>query len=129
VEKLFLHFSTTNKNGGEKTMLYYDFEAGNKAYKLRINTRNTVMLEKLLGCNPLGIFGDGSNLPKVTDMVAILFASLQQYHHGITMDDAYNIFDDYIADGNSATDFINVILEIYKVSGIIKENRGTTEKN
>lgn len=110
-------------------MLYYDFEAGNKAYKLRINTRNTVLLEKLLGCNPLGIFGDGSNLPKVTDMVAILFASLQQYHHGITMDDAYNIFDDYIADGNSATDFINVILEIYKVSGIIKENRGTTEKN
>ena len=110
-------------------MLYYDFEAGNKAYKLRINTRNTVMLEKLLGCNPLGIFGNGDTLPKITDMVSILFASLQQYHHGITMDDAYNIFDDYVADGNSATDFINVILDVYKVSGIIKESKGITEKN
>lgn len=109
-------------------MLYYDFMAGDKAYKLRINTRNTVMLEKLLGCNPLGIFGDGASIPKVTDMVSILFASLQQYHHGITMEDAYNIFDDFIADGKSATDFINVILEIYKVSGIIRES-GNTIKN
>lgn len=110
-------------------MLYYDFEAGNKAYKLRINTRNTVLLEKLLGCNPLGIFGNGEDIPKVTDMVAILFASLQQYHHGITMDDAYDIFDDYIADGKTATEFINVILEIYKVSGIIKETKGNAQKN
>lgn len=111
-------------------MLYYDFMAGDKAYKLRINTRNTVLLEKLLGCNPLGIFGDGENIPKVTDMVSVLFASLQQYHHGITMDDAYDIFDSYIADGNSATDFITVILDVYKVSGIIKEvKKGNTEKN
>jgi uncharacterized membrane protein len=59
-------------------------------------------------------------------MVSVLHASLQQYHHGITINDAYNIFDEYLADGNSAVDFINVIVEIYKVSGIIKE---TTEKN
>lgn len=103
-------------------MLYFDFEAGNKAYKLRLNTRNTVMLEKTLGCNPLSIFGNGDTIPTITTMVSVLFASLQQYHHGISLNDTYDIFDEYLADGHSATDFIPIILEIYKTSGIIKEN-------
>lgn len=108
-------------------MLYYDFEAGNKAYKLRLNTRNTVALEKQLGCNPLGIFGDGSTLPTVSQMVNVLYSSLQQFHHGISLTDAYEIFDAYLADGNAITDFIPVIIEIYRVSGIIKED--SAEKN
>ena len=110
-------------------MLYVDFEAGNKAYKLRLNTRNTVMLEKALGCNPLGIFGDGDTLPTITVMVNILYASLQQYHHGISLNDAFDIFDEYIADGHSMTDFIPVILDVYKTSGIIRESGATAEKN
>jgi hypothetical protein len=107
--------------------MYYDFEAGGKAYKLRLNTRNTVMLEKLLGCNPIAIFGEGETIPTVTTMVNVLFASLQQYNHGITITDAYEIFDSYLEDGHASVDFIPVILEIYKASGIIKE--GAAEKN
>lgn len=110
-------------------MLYFDFETGNKAYKLRLNTRNTVALEKALGCNPLSIFGAGDTIPTITTMVTILHASLQQYHHGITMNDAFDIFDEYLEE-HSATDFIPVILEIYKVSGIIRTDAPEgTEKN
>lgn len=108
-------------------MMYLDFEAGEKAYKLRLNTRNILALEKQLGCSPLGIFGKGDTIPTTTQMVQVLHASLQQYHHGITLNDTYDIFDKYIEDGNSTTDFILVIVEIYKVSGIIKEE--ATEKN
>ena len=108
-------------------MLYYDFTAGNKDYKLKLDTRSIVSLEKKIGCNPLAIFGKGDTIPTVSTMVAVLHASLQSYHHGITIDDAYNIFDAYLEDGNSTTDFINVIVEIYKVSGIINEK--LMEKN
>lgn len=108
-------------------MMYFDFEAGNKAYKLRLNTRNVVALEKQLGCNPLAIFGDGNDLPTVSAMVAILHCSLQQYNHGISLNDAYDIFDSWLADGHAVTDFISVIIEVYKVSGIIKED--SAEKN
>lgn len=102
-------------------MMYYDFKAGNREYKLRLNTRNIVSLEKQLGCNPLMIFGaDGESIPTVSAMVVILHASLQTYEHGITVDKAYEIFDDYLEDGNSTIDFVNVIMEIYKASGIIK---------
>lgn len=109
--------------------MYTDFEAGGKSYKLRINTRNTVALEKALGCNPLAIFGTGDKLPTITEMVNILYAALQQYNHGITLNDAYDIFDEWLSEGNIMTDFIKVIIEIYKVSGIIKADKEQTEKN
>lgn len=118
-------------------MMYIDFTAGGKEYKLRLNTRNVVALEKQLGCNPLAIFGDGDTIPTMTAMVQIFHAALQQYHHGIALADAYDIFDEYLADGNTMTDFIPVIIDIYKTSGLIndaqdkqaKQTKGKTEKN
>ena len=109
-------------------MLYVDFTAGNKDYKLRLTTRDIVSLEKNLGCNPLAILGNGDILPTLTTMVQVLHASLQSMQHGITMNDAYGIFDDYLAE-HTMTDFLPVIVEIYKVSGLIKKGEVETEKN
>lgn len=109
-------------------MVYHDFTAGDKTYKLRISTRNTVALEKQLGCNPLAIFGNGDRLPTITEMVNILNASLQQLNHGITLNDAYDIFDAWLADGHTTTDFIPEIIEIYRVSGLVGKETGG-EKN
>ena len=103
-------------------MNFIEFEVGNKSYKLRLNTRNVVLLEKQLGCNPLSIFGDGETVPTITTMVAVLHASLQQYNHGITLNDAYDLFDEYLEAGHSSVDFIPVIIEVYKASGIIPKD-------
>lgn len=110
-------------------MMYIDFSAGNKDYKLRLNTRNIVALEKQLGCNPLSIFGAGDTIPTITTMVTILHASLQQYNHGISFEDAFDIFDAWLADEHVMTDFIPIILDIYKASGIVTGSKGKTEKN
>ena len=109
-------------------MMYIDFTAGNKNYKLRMSIRAIVALEKQLGANPLTIFGDGERMPTITEMVSILHASLQQYEHGITLADAYTIFEEWLADNHTMTDFLPVIVDIYKVSGIIK-NDTEQEKN
>ena len=108
-------------------MLYVDFNAGGKDYRLRLTTRDIVSLEKRIGCNPLAIFGDGDTLHTITTMVAILHASLQTYEHGLTLDDAYKVFDAWLADGHTMTDFIQVIVDIFKASGLIKDDR--SEKN
>lgn len=110
-------------------MMYVDFTAGNKNYKLRLTTRGVVALEKQLGCNPLMIFGNGDKVPTITTMVQVLNAALQPMNYGITLDDAYDIFDEYLNDGHIVTDFIAVIVEIYKVSGLIKNSGENTEKN
>ena len=107
-------------------MLYTDFHAGNKDYKLRLSIRNTVALEKMLGCNPLMIFGNGDRMPTITEMTTILHFSLQQYQHNLTMTDSQDIFEEWLNDGNAIPDFVAVIIEIYKVSGIIKNEE---EKN
>lgn len=110
-------------------MLYTEFVAGGKEYKLRLATRNIISLEKAIGGNPLSIFGNGEEIPSVTTMVNILFYSMQKFQHGISLDDAFSIFDAYLED-HSVTDFISVILDIYKVSGIIKNEKvETDEKN
>ncbi len=110
-------------------MMYIDFQAGGKEYKLRLTTRAIVTLEKTVGCNPLAIFGAGDTIPTITTMVSVLHASLQQYQHGITMNDAYDIFDAYLADGHAMTDFIPVILDIYRESGLIPHEKAADEKN
>jgi hypothetical protein len=108
--------------------MYIDFQAGGKEYKLRLTTRAIVALERTVGCNPLAIFGAGDTIPTITTMVSVLHASLQQYQHNITMNDAYDIFDAYLADGHAMTDFIPVILDIYRESGLIRDE-AKSEKN
>lgn len=112
-------------------MMYVDFNAGGKDYKLRLATRNIVALEKAIGCNPLSIFGNGEELPSITTMVMILWQSLQKFHHNIGLNEAYDIFDEFLEE-KTAIDFIPVILDIYKVSGIIQNDNNKeveSEKN
>ena len=112
-------------------MNFIDFQAGAKTYRLRLNTRAIVLLEKQLGCNPLNMFGtNGDTVPTITTMVAVLHAAMQQYNHGITMNDAYDIFDEYLADNHSSVDFIPVIIDIFRASGLIpKEGKEQEVKN
>lgn len=110
-------------------MLYTELTIKNRTYKLRLATRNIVALEKSIGCNPLNIFGNGEQMPEVTVMVQILFHSLQKYEHGIGLDEAFSLFDDYLEE-HSMAEFIGVIMDIYRASGIIKDsNSEEDEKN
>lgn len=111
-------------------MMYIDFHAGDKDYKLRLTTRSIVALEKQINCNPLAIFGKGDEIPEVTTMVTILHAALQKYEHGITLDKAFDIFDEYLEE-HTMTDFLAVIIDIYKASGLIvnDKDKSETEKN
>lgn len=101
-----------------------DFIIGDKTYQLSLTTRSVVLLERQLGCNPLSIFmnGEEARIPSVTEMVQVLHASLQRFNHGIDMNTAYSIFDDYLADGNTVTDFIPVLVDLFKVSGLMPKD-------
>lgn len=107
-------------------MMYVDFSAGNKEYKLRLNTRSLLALEKRLGMNPLSIFGTDEKdyvIPTLEHQMFILHASLQQYNHGITLEDTYEIFDNYLEDGHSMDEFLFVIMDVYRVSGLFKDKK------
>ena len=108
--------------------MYFDFEAGNKAYKLRLTTKAVMALESKIGCNPMMVFGNGNRIPTVTEMIHILHNSLTHFNHGITLNDAMGIFDAWLEDGHTPTDFIAVIVDVYKVSGIIPDTKEETDE-
>lgn len=106
-------------------VMFYD-------YKLALNTRMMVELERKLGRNPIDILIDAANekMPKISDMVLTLWASAQRFNHGISLDDCYDIFDNYIGEGHSYTDFITVMMDIFTTSGLIaKPNEEDSNPN
>ena len=112
-------------------MNYLDFEVGNKNYKLRLTTRSVIGLERKLGGNPLKIFTDcqkDGSIPTITNMVFVLHAALQAFNANITLEEAYDIFDGWLAEGHIASDFANVIIDLYKDAGLIQKSE-ESEKN
>lgn len=113
-------------------MLYTTFTVGSKDYKCRLNAKACVDLERKLGGNPLNIFSNiqkTNELPKLEDIIMILHASLQAYQHGISLDETYSIYDEFVDDGNSLMELIPIIIEIFRVSGFFKSEEVVESKN
>lgn len=107
-------------------MLYKELQIGNEVYKLRLNTRTSIQLEKALGRNPVSMLMDmaeGNVLPKRTDIVLMLQSMLQVYHHGFTLDKTMDLYDDYLASGKNDFNMIPIFTEVFQLAGYIgKEN-------
>lgn len=105
-------------------MLFTEWKVKDKEYKLRLNARAIVELEKHLGTNPLNKFIEVANdgtIPALGFIIDVLHAAMTAYNHGITVDDVYDIYDEFVDEGKTLTDLIQVLMEVFKTSGFIKE--------
>lgn len=102
-------------------MLYTTLKVGDKEYKCRLTTKSFVELEKKLGTNPLNVLMamDDKSLPPLGSLLAIVHASLQTLEHGISMDDVYDIYDAYCADGKTIGDLVWFIHDLLVDSGMM----------
>lgn len=107
-------------------MNYIDFETSKGCYKLRLNTRSTITLEKLLGGNPLKVFATENEVPTVETMVNILYCALLAYQPDIKKESVYDVFDEWLDAGHIVPEFVMVAIELYKQAGLIKRD---LEKN
>lgn len=112
-------------------MVYTTIKVKGNELKLRLDARNTVALERKLGRNPLDVFMEVGNgkIPPIECLIAILYCSLQPLEHGYTEDKVYTLYDEYIEDGNSLMDLLEVIVNIFEVSGFMKKDESADEKN
>lgn len=112
-------------------MIYSEIKIGEKELKLRLDSRSCVALERKLGKSPLAVFMEGEgSLPRLEEMIIIFHASLQKYNQGYTEDKTYDLYDEYIEEGNSFMDFVPLIMDIFKVSGFFKEeDRAKVDEN
>jgi hypothetical protein len=112
-------------------MLYTELSIGGVDYKLRLDAKACVSLERKLGKSALDVLTatQKGSLPKVEEIILIIHASLQKYHSGTTEAATYDLYDKYIADGSSFMDLIPVVLDIFKVSGFFKDEVADNSKN
>lgn len=110
--------------------MYYELNINDKILKLRLRAKDCVALERKLGKNPLSVFMglENNNLPRLEDLILILQYSLQAFEHGYNEDKTYELYDEYIEAGNTIADFLNVIMEAFKVSGLIPDNQNQEEE-
>lgn len=111
-------------------MLYTTIIIDNYEYKLRLSAKSCVELEKRLNGNPLNVFMriEQGVLPTLETLLIMLHQSLQDYQHGITMDNVYTMYDKYCAGGHNMMDLIQVLIEVLKVSGFMPQD-GEQVKN
>lgn len=114
-------------------MLYSTFTVADKEYKGRLTARAMVDLEKKLGTNPINVMiklgADSGFMPDLHSLITILHASLQAMEHGISIDKTYEIYDAMIDEGKTIVDLLNIVIDIFKVSGLIPEVNEENEKN
>ena len=110
--------------------MYTELIINGEIYKLKLNTRASVQLEKSLGYNPITMLMDidSGKMPKLMDVLLILQACLQTYHHGYTLDKTMDLFDKYVEDGNSMFDLIPLFIEVFQQSGYITKGGDSGEE-
>ena len=92
-------------------------------YNLRLTLIDVVQLERLLGESPLDILQRAamSNIYGVSmeDLVYILYVSLQGGETKYTIDDAYDIFDDYVDNVGDIGSFLQTLVKLFIDMGFI----------
>lgn len=117
--------------------MFSELIIGGESYKLRLNTKASVALEKALGYNAISMFMDIDNgvMPKLGDILIVLHAMLQPMNHGMSQDKVYDLFDRYVAEGHNMYDLIPLFIEVFQESGYMPTakdtdgSEGTIEKN
>ena len=102
-------------------MNFVPLTIGDKEYKLRLDLKNTQALEKIVGTNPVNVLmgvAEGK-MPTASFTAACLHASLQKFHTGMTMQKVNDLLDEAVDQGMALTDFIEPLMEVFQVSGLI----------
>lgn len=96
---------------------------GGEEYKLKLGTGAIVSLEEQFGCNLIEIIRK-PGLPKLKDMLAVTHRAAKTFKKDLTLQDTYDLYDTYEAEGGSQSDFyVNVFQEIYRVSGFFTKQQ------
>ena len=98
-----------------KRIPWASWEVDGVEYKLKLSTGAITKLEEQIKTNLVNIL-DG--VPALKIMLTVTHAAMQKFHHGIKYREVEELFEKYIDEGGSQTEFLtNVFMPIYQASG------------
>lgn len=111
-------------------MQYKILKVGNKELKLRLRAKDCVELESKIGESPLNVLmkvSDGK-IPSLGFIISVLHSSLQSFEHGYTLNKTYDLYDEYVENGGDMTGMLEVLTEVFEVSGFFKKEKSEKEE-
>lgn len=95
---------------------------GGSEYNLKITTANAVELEEQIGTDLLNGLG---KLAEIGMLAKYYFAAAKSLNDSIKkIEDVYQLFDDYLAQGGSYDELQALIIDVLVLSGILTEKSG-----
>lgn len=108
-----------------KNIPFATLTVGEETYKLKISVSAAIEAEKKLGFSLIRAW---TKLDSLNILTTVIWASLQRFHHGATFEQAMSLLDDFIDEGRELEELIDVIKEVYTVSGFMKRVAPEEEK-
>lgn len=102
---------------------FVEFTVGANVYKLQLKTKQCILLEKKLGQSPLDLLmklEDGA-LPQLNDMITIIAIGMLVYHPSMNENKVADLLDEYVEDGHSYMELLEVITRLLAKSGYINQ--------
>lgn len=105
-------------------MNYYKFEIGEREFESRLTTKGIVDLEKKLGTNPLNVLMavEGGQLPQIGVLLVILQVATKEDGKLLKLDQWYDLYDEFVSEGNSIAELLEMIVEIFSISGLLPKD-------
>lgn len=100
-----------------------EFTVGANIYKLQLKTKQCILLEKKLGQSPLELLmklEDGA-LPQLNDMITIITIGMLVHHPSMNENKVADLLDEYVEDGHSYMELLEVITRLLAKSGYINQ--------
>ena len=109
-------------------MKYHVIEMAGKELKCRLNTQNSIALEKRLGGKSVLKVLMDEQIPNLEMVLCTLHASLQALEHGYTLEKVYELYDGYVEEGKTYADLVPELIDVLEVSGFFKKPPTEEEK-
>lgn len=100
-----------------------EFTVGTNIYKLQLKTKQCILLEKKLGQSPLDLLMklEDGGLPTLNDMITIITIGMLVHNPSMNENKVADLLDEYVEDGHSYMELLEVIIELLSKSGYINQ--------
>ena len=100
-----------------------EFTVGANIYKLQLKTKQCILLEKKLGQSPLDLLMklEEGTLPQLNDMITIITIGMLIHNPSMNEYKVADLLDEYVEDGHSYMELLEVIVELLSKSGYINQ--------
>lgn len=105
----------------------YIWKVKDKEYELKLSMRALLRLEAKTKKNPLMLFTREDEFPTTTEMIEIIHAAIQA-DTLMSEEVVCDLVDEWLEEGHDYTGFINLVLEVYRSSGLIEEEKPKNSK-